>query len=114
MHNYRSLSTAFISITHYLRASWLRKGWLSFLMLNEEGEISGRGPDTANCFWKRSKSGLKFRGGTKEWEGKDVYRICFQKRQGQMQVFPKIGERYYVLIFRNFPSEEGQMGQSSF
>lgn len=31
-----------------------------------------------------------------------------------MQVFPKIGERCYVLIFGNFPSEEGQIGQSSF
>lgn len=37
-------------------------------MFNEEGEISGRVPDIANCFWKRSKSGLKFRDGT--WSGK--------------------------------------------
>lgn len=49
-------------------------------MLNEEDEISGRGPDRANCFWKRSKSGLKFGDGTREWEGIDVYRICFQNK----------------------------------
>lgn len=62
-------------------------------MFNEEGEISGRVPDIANYFWKRSKSGLKFRDGTREWEGIDVLQNMFsKKRQGRMQVFPKTGE----------------------
>lgn len=62
-------------------------------MFSEEGEISGRVPDIANCFWKRSKSGLKFRDGTREWEGIDVLQNMFsKKRQGQMQVSLKLGE----------------------
>lgn len=52
-------------------------------MFNEEGEISGRVPDIANCFWKRSKSGLKFRDGTREWEGIDVLQNMFSKKKAR-------------------------------
>lgn len=52
-------------------------------MFNEEGEISGRGPETAKIFWKRSKSGLKCRDRTREWEGIDVYKICISEKKAR-------------------------------
>lgn len=55
---------------------------------------SDRGREIVTLFQKRSKSALKFRGGTREWEGIDVYKICISKKERPKCKYLRPEKRY--------------------